>query len=188
MKSHQMVIGLIGLSFMLLACTLVGPVAPSQGTAPIEPGAPTQPGAATEATLPPLAPGTLNPTRLLPTPTLAVTATLSATPTVTATATVTPTITPAPSVSTGPLEFAISIIGCRPDTARDGGVILTMRFDATGGNGVYIYFREGQRTTRTFERPATKGTAIINAYRVESGDGQSLDKKERFTGAQFGCP
>ena len=180
MKYRQMVIGLIGLSLMLLACTLVGPAA-SSGSVP------TLPSASTKATLPPLAPGTLNPTRLLPTPTLGIATTPSATPTVTATATVTLTNTP-PPVSTGPLDFTISIIGCRPDAAREGGVILTMRFDATGGNGVYTYFRENQRITRTFERPATKGTAKIDSYRVESGDGQRIENKERFTGAQFGCP
>ena len=63
-----------------------------------------------------------------------------------------------------------------------------MRFDATGGNGVYTYYRENQKVPRTFERPATKGTAVIDAYRVDSGDGQSVQRKERFTGAQFGCP
>jgi hypothetical protein len=177
MKYRQMMIGLIGLSLLLLACTLVGPATPS-GTVPA------QPGTIPEATLPPLAPGTLNSTRLLPTPTLAVTATLNATPMVTASA----TVTPLPPVSTGPLDFAIGIIGCRRDAAREGGVILTIRFDATGGNGVYTYFRENQRSTRTFERPATKGTAVIESYRVESGDGQRVEQKERFTGAQFGCP
>ncbi len=179
MKPRHLAISLILISFTLLACTLAGSAAPSEGTAP------TPPGTSTEATLPPLAPGTLVPTRIPPTPTLAVTTTPSATPTLTAT--LTPTNTPRP-VSTGPLDFTISIIGCRPDAAREGGVILKMRFDATGGNGVYTYYRENQRTTRTFERPATKGTAVIDSYRVESGDGQSVDKKERFTGAQFGCP
>jgi hypothetical protein len=181
MKYRQIVIGLIGLSLMLLACTLVGPATPP-GTAPA------QPGTSPEATLPPLAPGTLNPTRRLPTPTLAIVATPSATPTVSATATVTPTITPPPPVSAGPLDFVVGIVGCWPDPVRDGGVILTIRIDATGGNGVYTYFHENQRTTRTFKRPATKGTAVIDSYRVESGDGQRVEKKERFTGAQFGCP
>ena len=63
-----------------------------------------------------------------------------------------------------------------------------MRFDAQGGNGVYTYYRENQQVQRTFERPATKGTAVIDSYRVESGDGQSVNRKVRFAGAQFGCP
>jgi hypothetical protein len=61
-----------------------------------------------------------------------------------------------------------------------------MRFDATGGNGVYTYYREHQQVQRTFERPATMGSAVIDSYGVESG-GQSVSRKERFTGAQFGC-
>jgi hypothetical protein len=91
-------------------------------------------------------------------------------------------------VSAGPLDFTISIVGCRLDPAREGGVILTMRFDARGGNGVYTYYREDQTVPRTFERPATKGTAVIDSFRVDSGDGQRLEKKVRFTGAEFGCP
>ena len=100
---------------------------------------------------------------------------------------ITPAATRIP-VSTGPLGFAISIVGCRLDPTRDGGVILTLRFDATGGNGVYTYYREDQQVQRTFERPATKGTAVVDSYRVDSSDGQSTERKERFTGAQFGCP
>ena len=178
MKPRHLAVGLMLLA-ILLGCTLVGPAASTENMPP------TLPGASTEATLPPLAPGTLSPTRLLPT--LAVIATASATPTVTATATLTPTHMP-PPVSTGPLDFTVSIVGCRPDTTRGGGVILTLRFEATGGNGVDTYYHENQRTTRTFERPATKGTAVIDSYRVESGDGQSIDKKVRFTGKEFGCP
>ncbi len=179
MKPRHFAVGLILLSFTLLACTLAGSAAPSEKPAP------TLPGTSIEATLPPLAPGTLIPTRIPPTPTQAITTTPSATPTVTAT--LAPTATPRPA-SSGPLDFTISLIGCRPDATREGGVILPMRFDATGGNGVYTYYRENQRTTRTYERPATKGTAVIDSYRVESGDGQSVEKKERFTGSQFGCP
>jgi hypothetical protein len=98
-----------------------------------------------------------------------------------------PTATRLP-VSTGPLDFTVSIVGCRLDPSREGGVILTLRFDAKGGNGVYAYYRENQRVQRTFERPATKGTAVIDSFRVESGDGQRVEKKERFTTSQFGCP
>ena len=169
------------LSMVLLACSLAGSAtpAPSGGERPI--GATASP----EATLPPIAPGT----EVIPTrqpPTFTPTIRTSATPTPAATLAM-PTAT-RPPVSTGPLDFTISIVGCRLDPAREGGVILTMRFDATGGNGVYTYYRENQRVQRAFDRPATKGTAVIDSYRVKSGDGQSVDRKVRFSGAQFGCP
>ena len=176
-----MLICLLLLSIVLLACSLAGATtpAPSGGAQPIEATA------APKATLPPIAPGTESiPTRQLPTATPTIQA--SATPTPTATL-ITPVATQKP-VSTGPLDFAVSIVGCRLDPSREGGVILTLRFDATGGNGVYAYYRENQRVQRTFERPATKGTAVIDSFRVESGDGQRVEKKERFTGKQFGCP
>ena len=176
-----MLICLMTLSIVLLACSLGGAATPvpSSGDQPI--GATASP----KATLPPIVPGT----ELIPTrqpPTLTPTIAASATPTPTATS-ILPTATRVP-VSTGPLAFTINIIGCRLDPTRDGGVILTMRFDATGGNGVYTYYREGETVSRTFDRPATKGTAVIDAFRVDSGDGQSLQRKERFTSAQFGCP
>ncbi len=169
------------LSILLLACSLGGAAtpAPSGGEQPI--GAT----AAPAATPPPIAPGTETiPTRQPPTPTPTLQASVTPTPTATLAE---PTATRRP-VSTGPLDFKISIVGCRTDPGREGGVILTMRFDPTGGNGVYVYYREDQQVQRTFERPATKGSAVIDSYRVDSGDGQSVAKKERFTGAQFGCP
>jgi len=176
-----MLVCLMMLSIVLLACSLASAAtpAPSGGAQPI--GSTAIP----EATLPPLAPGTESiPTRKPPTSTPTIAA--SATPTPTATL-AEPTATKKP-VSTGPLGFAISIVGCRLDPSRKGGVILTMRFDATGGNGVYTYYRENQKVQRSFERPATKGTAVIDSYRVESSDGQKVERKERFAGAQFGCP
>ena len=172
---------LMMLPIMLLACSLAGAAtsAPSSG------GLPSGATASPEATLPPIVPGTESiPTSQTPT----------ATPTIQVSVTPTPTETPATPAATqlpvaaGPLDFSIGIVGCRPDPSRNGGVILTMRFDATGGNGVYTYYRENQPVPRTFERPATKGTAVIDAFRVDSGDGQSVQRKERFTGAQFGCP
>jgi hypothetical protein len=177
----MMIACLMSLSLMLLACSLASPASstPSGGAQPIGATATLMP------TLPPIAPGTAAiPTRQPATLTPVIRASLAPTPTATlaeATATRKP-------VSSGPLDFTIGIVGCRPDASREGGVILTLRFDASGGNGVYTYYRENQRVERTFERPATKGTAVIDSYRVESGDGQKAEKKERFTGAQFGCP
>ena len=179
MKPRHFAVGLILLSFTLLACTLAGSAAPSEKPAP------TLPGTSTEATLPPLAPGTLIPTRIPPTPNSGD----HDHPQRHADG----DGDPRPHRNTSPgLEWAVGFHHqphrLSPDATREGGVILTMRFDATGGNGVYTYYRENQRTTRTYERPATKGTAVIDSYRVESGDGQSVEKKERFTGSQFGCP
>jgi hypothetical protein len=178
-----MLICLLMLSIVLLACSLASSAtpAPSGGEQPI--GSTATP----EATMPPLAPGT----EAIPTrqpSTVVPTIHASATPTLTPTATVVvPTATKKP-VSTGPLNFTVSIVGCRLDPSRGGGVILTLQFDATGGNGVYTYYRENEKVARTFERPATKGTAVIDSFRVESSDGQKVERKERFTGAQFGCP
>jgi hypothetical protein len=172
---------LMMLSMLLLACSLASSAtpAPPGGEQPV--GATASP----PATLPPIAPGTESiPTRRPPTATPTIQASTTPTPTATLAA---PTVTK-PPVSTGPLDFTIGIVGCRLDPTREGGVILTIRFDARGGNGVYTYYREGQNVPRTFERPATKGTAVIDAFRVDSGDGQSVKRKERFTGAQFGCP
>jgi hypothetical protein len=136
--------------------------------------------------MPPLAPGTVIATRIPPT--------TEATATAPATNTPTPTDTPAaptatvPPKSSGPLSFEVSIAGCQIDPSREGGVILSIRIDATGGNGVYTYYDEGQQVQRTFDRPATKGSAVIDAFRVTSGDGQTAQQKLRFTGDQFGCP
>jgi hypothetical protein len=165
-----MLICLLLLSITLLACSLAGAAtpAPSGGAQPI--GSTATP----EAT----------PTRKPPTSTPTIAASVTPTPTATLAE---PTATKKP-VSSGPLGFAISIVSCRLDPSRRGGVILTMRFDATGGNGVYTYYRENEKVQRTFERPATKGTAVIDSYRVASGDGQQVERKERFAGAQFGCP
>jgi hypothetical protein len=177
----MMLVCLLMVSLLLLACSLAGSAAPaaSGGEQPI--GATASP----EATLPPIVPGTEAVSTRQP-PTL--TPALQASPTPTATASLATPAATRPPASAGPLDFTISIAGCQIDPSREGGVILKMRFDAQGGNGVYTYYRENQQVQRAFERPATKGTAVIDAYRVESGDGQSVSRKVRFAGAQFGCP
>ena len=181
MKPRWMIpICLIIMSMSLLACSLASSVTPPPGGGPSI-GATASP----TATLPPIAPGTQAvPTRRPPTVISTIQAGATPTPSATSAA---PAAT-RPPVSTGPLDFTISIAGCRLDPARDGGVILTLRFDARGGNGVYTYYHENQKVPRTFERPATKGTAVIDSFRVDSGDGQSVKRKERFIGAEFGCP
>ncbi len=183
----------IGLSFFavsMLACSLAGAnqSAPSSATAAPPAAAPTTP---------PIAPSTRSvpafptqPVISAATPGLPVTATgtLTATGTITATATATiPAPTKAP-VSTGPLDFQVFLVGCRRDDSREGGVILTFKVEATGGNGIYTFIREGQVVAQISERPATKGNAVIDAWRVRSGDGQEIERKYRFTGSEFHCP
>ena len=167
------------LALFALACSLAS-TAPTVTAPPEE--LPTE-----AATLPPLSPETQVPTRALPTRALS-TPTATATPTLTPTATLAPATATRPPQSSGPLGFAVTIESCRLDPSRNGGVILTMRIDAQGGSGVYTYYREGQQVSRISDRPATKGTAVIDAYRVMSSDGQSVEEKFRFTGSQFGCP
>ncbi len=183
MQSRPIIIPLMLLMFATIACTLASSAPPtpiSPNTAPTATVPPLVPsiGPAT-ATPPPLigvTPGTITPT---------ITTTVTATLTGTVEATVAPTIAP---VSTSPLDFQVSLIGCRTDATRSGGVILTFKVDATGGNGIYTYVREGTQVPQVSDRPATKGTAVIDAWRVRSGDGQQLEKKFRFTGADFHCP
>ena len=167
------------LSLGIMACSLGGSSSPAPAPDSTTPAA-----SQTAPTLPPLSPATVIATRQPPT----------ATPTLQATATVTPTIVnvvptnTARPVSTGPLDFRVSIVKCRLDPGREGGVILTLRIDAQGGNGAYTYFVENKPVKQMFERPATKGGAVIDAYRIESGDGQTVERKERFAATTFGCP
>jgi hypothetical protein len=181
----------IGLSFFaasMLACSMTG-------------GSPSTPLPA--ATTPPIAPGTRSIPAFPPQPIIGVatpglpmtsTGTLTATLTATITATITATVEatrPAPIVppgSTGPLDFQVFLIGCRRDDGREGGFILTFKVDATGGNGIYTYVREGQNVAQISERPTTKGSAVIDAWRVRSGDGQELQRKYRFAGSELNCP
>lgn len=176
---------ILGALLMLasLACSLASNPAPAGAPASTPIGSP-----APTSSLPPIVPGTAGPR---PTATTSVITVQTPTPFPTITATITPTsvvLPTQPPVSTGPLDFNVVIVGCRRDATREGGVILTLRVDATGGNGRYTYIREGVSVPQISDRPATKGTAVIDAWRVTSGDGQFLEKKIRFTGDQFGCP
>ena len=178
----------------MLACTLGSSAtpAPPPSDTPVTP----------TATTPPLAPTTLQPTGI-PTPQIGVasptpvtsTATLTATTTLTASETLTatdatPTVTATapPPPSSGPLDFSANLVGCRSDSSRDGGIILTFKITATGGNGIYRYYDEGKEVTATYDRPATKGTAVIISYRVTSSDGQSKETKVFFKASDFHCP
>ncbi len=189
----RLFIGLGLLAVSMLACSL------ARGSTPIPPAAVAPP----TVTAPPIAPTAsvistfpTQPVIGVATPGLPVTttgtltATLPTTVTGTLTATVTATLPP-PTVrpaSTGPLDFQVYLVGCRRDDSREGGVILTFKVEATGGNGVYTYVREGQTVPQISDRPATKGNAVVDAWRVTSGDGQTLERKFQFKGSQFNCP
>ncbi|MBI5564882.1 MAG: hypothetical protein HY870_08310 [Chloroflexi bacterium] len=189
----------IGLSFFavsMLACSLASTAQPA--AAPPTTAVPPTPA----PTMPPIAPATSSvptfptqPIISVATPGLPVTATgtltatLSPTLTGTITATIEATTVPtAPPASTGPLDFQVYLVGCRLDSTRAGGVILTFEVQATGGNGVYTYIREGQVIARISDRPATKGTGVVDAWRVRSGDGQEIERKFQFKGSVFNCP
>ncbi len=192
----RLFIGLGLLAASMLACSLAGSSPPTPLPPAVVPPTDT-------ATPPPIAPATQSvptfptqPVIGVATPGLPVsttgtlTATIPTTATGTLTATVTATLPPptARPVSTGPLDFQVYLVGCRRDDSREGGVILTFKVEATGGNGVYTYVREGQTVPQISDRPATKGNAVVDAWRVTSGDGQTLEKKFQFQGSEFHCP
>jgi hypothetical protein len=191
----RLFIGLGLLATSMLACSLAG-------SSPPTPLPPTVVPPTDTATPPPIAPATSIPTfptepvigvatpGLPVTTTGTLTATIPTTATGTLTATVTATLPPptARPVSTGPLDFQVYLVGCRRDDSREGGVILTFKVEATGGNGVYTYVREGQTVPQISDRPATKGNAVVDAWRITSGDGQTLERKFQFRGSEFHCP
>ena len=186
--------GLLLAALTMLACTLGSSATPPSPTSDT-PATPT-------ATTPPIAPPSSQPTTS-PTPQIGVasptpvtsTATLTATTTITASETITPTdVTPTatkpapPPPSSGPLNFSASLVGCRLDPSRKGGIVLTFKIEATGGNGVYRYYDEDKEVTAVYDRAATKGTAVIISYRVTSSDGQSKETKIFFKANDFNCP
>ncbi|HZY44284.1 MAG TPA: hypothetical protein VFF70_05985 [Anaerolineae bacterium] len=139
-------------------------------------GAPT-----TNATQAPLI-GVATATPVTGTDLITVTPTSEATSAATSEATSAPLSTqppPPPPPSSGPLDFTVDVAGCKVDPSRAGGVIMTMRFNATGGSGLYTYYDEGQVVSQIFDRPATKGSSVIDAFRVDSGD-QSISHKIQF--------
>jgi hypothetical protein len=132
----------------------------------------------TNATQTPLI-GVATATPITGTDLITVTPTSEATGAATAEATSAPQATQPPPPSSGPLDFTVDVTGCRVDASRAGGVILTLRFNVTGGNGVYAYYDEGLVVAQIFDRPATKGSSIIDSFRVDSGT-QSISHKFQF--------
>ena len=97
-----------------------------------------------------------------------------------------PMPTPAPLPSTGPLDFNVVIASVRADPDQPNNVIVTFRVEATGGNGEYQYFCEGTPFSGpTRDRLSGRSGPIIEAYRVASGDGQSVEKKFFFHPRDF---
>jgi hypothetical protein len=194
MRSRILLSWLSILVLTLIACSL-GSIGSTPPSGPIGPAVPTF-----TPSVPPLAP-TDKPTSSVPVNTPAPLIGVATTTPVTGTdiITVTPTLeggtpgptseatleslptqTPKPPVSSGPLEFSVDVAGCRVDSTRDGGIFLTLRFNPTGGNGVYTFYDEGHIVTQVFDRPATKGSSVIDAFRVDSSDGQSVTHKIQF--------
>ena len=74
----------------------------------------------------------------------------------------------------------------RNDSDRRGQVIVTFQIDATGGSGEYQYSCEGAALAgATRDRPSGRSGAIVEAYRVTSSDGQSVEKKFFFAARDF---
>jgi hypothetical protein len=194
MRSRILIGWLAIFTVTLIACSLgpatsstpnpIGASAPTM-TPAVPPLAPTNTSVATVAPVNTLAPliGVATTTPVTGTDIITGTPTLEGgTPNATSEATLEalPTQTPKPPTSSGPLDFTVDVAGCRADSSRAGGIILTMRFNPVGGNGVYSYYDEGLVVTQIFDRPATKGSSVIDAFRVDSTDGQSVMHKLQF--------
>jgi arginine/lysine/histidine transporter system substrate-binding protein len=99
----------------------------------------------------------------------------------------TPTVTVKPATT---LDFDVKLIGCKdnPSKEKPGGVILTLRFQPTGGTTPYRYFDmdEGKEVPQTYEREGSSGSATIVAFGVLSADGQGKEKKIQFPPSSFG--
>jgi hypothetical protein len=189
MRARYLLVSLIVLAMTTLACSFGGGASSTPDNANSS-AAPT-----TTEVVPPLAPtetvpatssnaatATATGESLTPSPTA------SATPTETPAPTSPPPVTKAPPVSQGPLDFNVSLVGCRLDTSRQGGIVLTFQFEPTGGNGVYSYFVNDTATTQVYDKPWTKGNQVNDGFRVTSGDGQSVNKKIQFLAKTFHCP
>ncbi len=124
----------------------------------------------------------------VPTPTPAPTPTPTPTPQPAPTPTPEPAPTPPPPPvpSAGPLDVNVTIARVRNNPDQPGQIIVTFQIDATGGSGVYEYYCEGVKLSGpTRDRPATRSGAIVEAYKVVSSDGQTVEKKFFFAARDF---
>lgn len=93
-------------------------------------------------------------------------------------------------VSIGPLDFQFYMAGCRraPTAEKPGNVFITISVEATGGNGVYRYVREGvDLPGKFFDVEIELGTSINGKVTVVSGDGQTLEKEFFFSTNNIEC-
>jgi hypothetical protein len=106
-------------------------------------------------------------------PTLAATLTPSATPSRRPTSTPRPGVTSTPVKTGGPLDFSYNIQWRFKDAAALVS-IATVTINATGGSGVYAYFRDDlQVDGPVFEYEWASCHANPGSLRVDSSDGQS---------------
>ena len=74
----------------------------------------------------------------------------------------------------------------RTDPDRLGQIIVTFQIDATGGSGEYQYFCDGVALAgATRDRPSGRSGVIVEAYKVTSSDGQSVERKFFFAARDF---
>ncbi|CAG0936297.1 hypothetical protein TFLX_05165 [Thermoflexales bacterium] len=93
--------------------------------------------------------------------------------------------------SAGPLSAAIYTANCRsaPTADKPGRVTVQISIEASGGNGRYRYFyQDKEYPTKFIEVTGEKGTRIIGAVKITSGDGQELTKEFDIAVGQLTCP
>ncbi len=97
-----------------------------------------------------------------------------------------PIPTPSPAPSSGPLDFNVSITRVRKDPDHPGQLIVTFQIAATGGSGDYQYSCDGVALSgATRDRPSGSSGVIVEAYKVTSSDGQTVEKKFFFAARDF---
>jgi hypothetical protein len=123
---------------------------------------------------------------------------VSPTATTTVTRTPSPTLTPSPVVtrvtptptSSGPLAVAVYIAGCRraPTPGKPGNVVVQISIEATGGNGQYHYFNQGEESpTKFIDIAWERGTPLRGKVMVTSDDGQHVEKEYDIPIGELTC-
>jgi hypothetical protein len=88
-------------------------------------------------------------------------------------------------VTITPLDFDVMIAKVSKNREKPGQFSVTFQITATGGDGQYQYWCEGAALSGpTRERNAGSG-AIVESYKVVSGDGQVKEKKFFFHSRDF---
>ena len=150
----------------------------------------TRPPETARPTLPATDPSPETITQVSPTATTIATATLTSSPT--------PTLTPSPVVtrvtptptSSGPLSVAVYVASCRraPTAGKPGNVVVQISIEATGGNGQYHYFNQGEESpTKFIDITWERGTRLIGKVMVTSDDGQHVEKEYDIPTGELDC-